>query len=159
DVLLFLVGDLDDVGKRWRAGAARSAGTPGVGLPAGDDAVFLRGDLHPSVGRGTTAGDLKFRRTLQHDLDRLAAGFLGELCRGDPQGIIAEFAAEAATDMLLLNAHVCRGNLEGGSDLLADAGDVLCRQMKQQTVLVRPFGDAAVSLEAAVRDDWRSIET
>ena len=111
------------------------------------------------ISRGTTAGDLELRRALQHDLDWFAAGFLRELRRGDAPGIVAELAAEAATDVLLLHAHVGRGNFQCGSDLLADAGDVLSGEMKQQAVLVGPLGDAAVSFKTAVSDDWRAIET
>src|SRR5207248_2309840 len=116
-------------------------------------------NFHTRVGGRTAAGDLEFGRALQHDLYRLAAGLLRELRRGDAPGIIAELAAKAASNVLLLNSHIGCWDLQLGSDLLADAGDILSGEMKEQAIFVGPFGDAAMALEAAVSDDRLSVET
>src|SRR6185369_7876371 len=69
-----------DVRQRRLAAAGETAAGPGVGLPGGDGAVLLAGDLDLAEGAGPVAGDLLFAGAIQEELDRLAAGFLRKPC-------------------------------------------------------------------------------
>src|SRR6185437_1955534 len=156
-VLLLLIRNLPDVWNRRRASTAHATRAPRIRFPRQQRAVFLRADLHSRASRGTAAGGLEFGLAIEHHLYRLAAGFLRELRRCDPPWIKAKLAAEAAADMVLMHVNVRGRKVDGLAELFCDAGHILSGDVHEQMIGVRPLGDAAVRLQAAVRDYRSSV--
>src|SRR5438270_14006704 len=59
--------------------------------------------------------------------------------------------------MILVDMNIGGGYIDGLAHLLADAGNVLSRDVQKYVVGVGPLSDAAVSFEAAVGNHRRSV--
>jgi hypothetical protein len=60
--------------------------------------------------------------------------------------------------VVLLNADISGWNAERRRQLLADAGDVLRRKVRQNILVIRPLGNASVCFEATMSDDRLAID-
>ena len=145
-VLFALIGNVEDVRNRRHASAAGTARAPGLRLPAGDGSVFLGRHFHAGVSGRPAARNFELGVALQHHANRLAAGFFGELSGNDGPAIRSEFAAEAAADVVLVNANVGGGDTDRVRHLAGNAGDILSRDVDHQMIVVRPLRGAAVRL-------------
>src|ERR1019366_9519746 len=152
------IGDVGiDVGQRGLAAAAETAGSPGFGLPGGDGAVLVTGDFDFAEGAGTVAGNLQFGGAIEEDLDRLAAGPLGEQgtdfgpCSG------AELTAEAAADVVHLDLDIGGRYFEVGGQDTGPTGDELGGRPGHYLVAL-PLDDAAMGFQAAVGDDRNAVD-
>src|ERR1035437_4769094 len=114
-VLLPLVRNTEDIRNRRHAATAGPACTPGVGLPRNDRAILFRRYLHSRVSGRTGSRNLQLGITLEHDADRLAASFLGDLCSKDFPTVGGELAAETAANVILMNSNVGAGIFSGSA--------------------------------------------
>src|ERR1035441_9842590 len=105
--------------------AAHPAAGPRVGLPGGDGAVLLAGDLDLAEGAGTIAADQQLRAAIEEDLDRLAARLLREPGADFGPRSGAELAAEAAADVIHLHLDIGGGDLQVGGQRARPSGDEL----------------------------------
>ena len=158
-VFFVLVGNVENVGNRRHSASAWTSRSPGLRLPCGDRAVFLRAHFHASVSRRPRARDLQFRVALQHDAYRASAGFSGKSGSSDVPAISGKLAAKAAADVVLMNPNIGGGNSQRFRHLRGDAGDVLRGNVREQMVFVGPLGDGTVRLEAAVNDHRSPVKT
>src|ERR1035437_398717 len=146
------VGDIGvDVRQGRLVAAGETAGGPGIGLPAGDGAVLLAGDFDFAEGAGTVAGDLLFGGAIEEDLDRLAARFLGEAGADFGPRSGAEFAAEAAADVIHLDLDIGDRDLDVGRQVGGPSGNELGGRPRLDLIAL-PLDHAAVGFQAAVGD-------
>ena len=93
---------------------------------------------------------------IEEELDRLAAGLLGENRADFGPGSGAELAAEAAADVVHLHLDIGGGNLEIGRQSAGPSGDEL-RGGPGHHLVALPLNDEAVRFQAAVRDDRNAV--
>src|SRR5207302_9468238 len=137
-VLLALVGNIYHVGDRRRSSTAGTARTPGIRLPGDESAVFLRAHFHTRVGGRARPGHFQFRIALQHNADRLAAGFLRDLRRSNAPAVRAKLAAEASADMILMQANVGCRKFYLFRHLTGNSRDILSRHMHERSLSIGP---------------------
>jgi len=158
-VLFALIGNVEDVGNRRHASAAGAARAPGLRLPSGNGSVFLGRDFHAGVSGRPAASNFELGVALQHHANRLAPGFLGELSGDDGPAIRSEFAAEAAADVVLVDADIRRRDTDRVGHLAGNAGDILRGDVDHQMIVVGPLRSGAVRLQTAMGDDRRAINS
>ena len=117
---------------------------------------FLPATLILPKALGRLPGDLLFGGAIEEELDRLAAGLLGEAGADFGPGSGAELAAEAAADVVHLDLDVGGGDFEVGRQGAGPAGDELGGGPGHYLVAL-PLNDVAVGFEAAVGDDGDAV--
>ena len=121
-------------------------------MPTGNAAIFAGGDLHSCIRRWSRACDFQFRIALKHDTDRPSSSLSRELGSSNVPPIRGKLAAKTPTNVVLVDSNVGGWYAQRFSHLGWNTRNVLCGNVNEQMVFVRPFGGGAMGLEATMGD-------